>query len=167
MAKTKKEINYVEQHNKAVLRFQKTALFLLWAGVVSLIAILISVLRTDSGLGMALSINIFLNNLINGTSLSDVLKKLLIFIFALISGALFAALGYFARLGKLVFLLIGTSLYVLDFALTFFIYPLAFSNAFTFSIATHVVILGALGIAIYYYFRVIKLNISQGATINE
>lgn len=166
MKKPKKEKNYVALHNQAVLRYQKTALFLLWAGLVSLIAIVISVLRNNRALGMALTLNVFLNNLLLESSLSDILKQLLIIVLAIVTASLFTVLGYFARLGKIVFLLIGGSLYFFDFIGTFFFYPLVFEMNFMFSIATHLVILGAIIIAIVMYYRVLRINKEEGKLVS-
>lgn len=154
----KPQPTYADLHNKAVRLYRKTAIFLLWAGVVSILATIIAIFRSEAGYGMSLAINIYLNRLIAALGLPNYAASLIIFALSIATGALFAVLGFFAQQGKKVFLFVGAALYLADFAALFLVYGANWSTTYAFTIATHLVILGALAIAIYEYFHVIAIE---------
>jgi hypothetical protein len=50
--------------------YRKTAIFLMWAGIISILATVIALFKSEAGYGMSLAINIFLNRLIQALGLS-------------------------------------------------------------------------------------------------
>lgn len=154
----KPQPTYADLHNKAVRLYRKTAIFLMWAGVVSILATIIAIFRSEAGYGMSLAVNIFLNRLIEALELPSFATYLIIFALSIATGALFAVLGFFAQQGKKVFLFVGAGLYLVDFAAVFLVYGANWDTTYAFTIATHLVILGALAIAIFEYFNVIAIE---------
>ena len=159
MKKNQPPLTYAEEHNKAVRLFRKTVIFLMWAGIISILATIIGVFRSEAGFGMSLAFNVLINNLIFNLDLPDYATYLSIFAISIATGALFAALGFFAQQGKKIFLFIGLGLYLFDFGLAFFVYGANWSTTYAFTIATHLVIVGALIIAIYEYYHVIAIEL--------
>jgi len=158
MNKNKTQYSYAELHNKAVRMYRKTALFLLWAGVASVLATLIGIFEVDSGFAMSFSANIYLNHLLLGSDLPSYAKYIIIFAAAILTGALFAALGYFAQLGKKAFLFAALALYLADFAAIFFVYDAIWTTPYAFTLATHLVVLGAVMVAVFSYYNVISIE---------
>ncbi|MFA5421298.1 MAG: hypothetical protein WC344_00685 [Bacilli bacterium] len=158
MKKNVPELSYTEAHNQAVRLYRKSAIFLLWAGIISLIANITGVLSVDSGYGMSLAFNVFINSIFQTSGLTDIAKSLLIIAVALGTGAIFAALGFFAQKGKVLYLFIGTALYLADFGAVFLVYGANWDATYAFTIATHLVILIALGVAIYGYIRFLNIE---------
>jgi hypothetical protein len=158
MKKNKPQLTYAEQHNKAVRLYRKTALFLMWAGVISILATIIAIFRSEAGYGMSLAFNVFINRLIFDFNLPDYATYLSIFAVSIATGAAFTALGFFAKQGKKIFLFVGTGLYLADFVAVFLVYGTNLDTTYAFTIATHLVILGALIIAIYEYYNVIAIE---------
>ncbi len=158
MKSNKPQPTYAEAHNKAVRLYRKTAIFLMWAGIISILATVIALFKSEAGYGMSLAINIFLNRLIHALGLSNLATSLFIFALSVVTGALFAVLGFFAQQGKKIFLFIGAALYLADFAAVFLVYGANWGTTYAFTIATHLVILVALAIAIYEYFNVIAIE---------
>ncbi|MFA5442808.1 MAG: hypothetical protein WCX85_00765 [Bacilli bacterium] len=158
MKNNKPQPTYAKLHNKAVRLYRKTAIFLLWAGVISILATVIGIFRSQAGYGMSLAINVYINRLIATISLPDYAYFLIIFAISIATGALLAVLGFFAQQGKKTFLFVGAALYLADFAVVFLVYGANWDTTYAFTIATHLVILGALLIAIYEYFNVIAIE---------
>ena len=182
-AKPKKVMSYVEAHNRAVNFFRKSAMFLFWAGIIAVGAAVIGVVQTSMGqvyvldeiarnwptsgfaLGFSLEIflaRVFLDNISNGALAGIFLADILIILVSLVLGGGFAALGVFAAKGKRWCLFLGGGLYLADFAALFFVYsylsPITNWTNYAFSIATHVIVLSALVVAIIEYYRVIDIE---------
>lgn len=168
-------MSYSTAHNKAVKMYQKTSIFLLWAGVVNVFAIVIGVIQlaagslvTDfafswpsSGFAMSFSFQIMLNSIMI-RSLEQVVADILMIITGIAFGGLFAFLGFMASKGKKLFLFLGTGLYALDFAAMFFVYESGnvariWTN-YAFTLVTHAIILVACFIAIIQYYNVIHIE---------
>ncbi|MFA5480971.1 MAG: hypothetical protein WC282_01105 [Bacilli bacterium] len=158
MKKPQPQQTYSELHNKAVRLYRKSALFLLWAGIISLLAVVLGLFQQNSGYAMSLAVNILLNRLLLQLGLPGYAYNLLIVAVAIASGALFSALGYFAQLGKKLFLFIGLGLYLADFAVVFIVYEPIWTSEYGITIATHLIILGALFVAVYQYYKVIVIE---------
>lgn len=177
MKKTKRQISYHEAHNRAVKTYQKTSIFLFWAGVVNVFAIIIGVIQNAagsvldntlaylwprSGFAMCFSLQIYLNKLLL-TNISIVaVVDILIILIALVLGALFAFIGFMASKGRRLYLFLGAGLYTLDFGAMFIVYhlgaiPSNWTN-YAFSLAVHALVLGALAIAIWQYYNVIHIE---------
>lgn len=173
--KNKQPITYSQAHNKAVKMYQKTSIFMMWAGLLNVFAIIIGVIQLGtnsvveklsyswptSGFALNFSIQIFINSLLIKT-FDLLLADFLMILIALIIGALFTFLGVYASKGRIKILIIGTSLYALDFIAMFFIYvysgvPFIWTN-YAFTLATHVVVLIAMIIAIIEYYNVIHIE---------
>lgn len=173
--KAKRPITYSEAHNKAVKMYQKTSIFLLWAGVVNVLAIVIGIIQMSanslvsgegidhiwpsSGFAMNFSGQIILNKLII-TSMDSIIADILMIIIAVILGGAFVAVGYFAAKGKRWLLFLGSGIYALDFGAMFFVYqavPMVWTN-YAFTLVTHIVILIACLIAIVEYYNVIHIE---------
>ena len=178
MKKAKHQITYHEAHNRAVRTYQKTSIFLFWAGVVNVFAIIIGVIQNAagslfdnelsylwprSGFSMCLSIQIYLNKLLleNLPSLLAV-ADILIILIGLVLGGLFAFIGFMASKGKRLYLFGGTALYALDFGAMFIVYHLADVKSnwtnYAFTLVVHALVLGALAIAIWQYYNVIHIE---------
>lgn len=158
MKKSKPQLTYVEAHNKAVRLYRKTVIFLMWTGIISILATVIGVFRSESGYGMSLAFNVFINGLLVNLNMPDYATYLSIFAVSIATGALFAALGFFAQQGKKVFLFIGLGLYLADFGAVFFVYGANWSTTYAFTIATHLVIVAALIIAVFEYYQVLTIE---------
>ncbi len=177
--KPRREISYAEAHNKAVNHYRKSSMFLFWAGILSLGAALIGVIQMvsgqlfvlnevsynwpKSGFSLSLSALIALDRLLIDSIQNPVISDILILLSSIIVGAGLAALGFFASKGKRLFLFLGFSLYLLDFAALFFVYyfylaPIYSWTNYLFSIATHVIVLGALVYALICFYRVIDIE---------
>ena len=177
--KAKREIGYVAAHNRAVNLYKKTSTFLLWAGVLNVFSVIIGIIQMmansnlvvneqaynwpRSGFALSFSLQIFLNSLLIN-NLDKVLADVLIILIALSLGALFAFFGVFASKGKLLFLVGGSVIYLLDFVAMFFVYNMfmieqlrTWTN-YAFTLASHVVILIAMTIAIAMYLTVIEIE---------
>ena len=178
MKKARKEVSYVDAHNKAVKLYQKATLFFMWAGILCVFAAVIGVIQSaagasngnitdftwpSSGFALSLSINIYLSYLFL-SSLDMVMANFLIILISLVLGAGFALIGVFSARGKLWLLITGLALYLLDFALSFFVYfasPLSSYFVWTnyaFTLALHVVILAAGIVALIEYYRVLDIE---------
>ena len=157
MKSNKPQPTYAEAHNKAVRLYRKTAIFLMWAGIISILATVIALFKSEAGYGMS-GRQYFLNRLIRALGLSNLATSLFIFALSVATGALFAVLGFFAQQGKKIFLFIGAALYLADFAAVFLVYGANWGTTYAFTIATHLVILVALAIAIYEYLNVIAIE---------
>ncbi len=173
----KRPLTYLEAHNKAVRLYQKSSIFLLWAGIVNLFSIIIGIIQIlassiienlpyawpTSGFSMGLSIQQLVNKLLLENVKGTLIVDFLMIIIALILSAGFALLGFYASRGKKWVLLLGSSLYVADFALMIIVcslnlVPFNYTN-YAFSIATHVVILLACIVAISQYYNVIHIEV--------
>lgn len=172
MRKNKKApLTYADRHNKAVKIYQKTSFFLFWAGIVNAIAAVFGVfgLGTTTINGEVVSYRYSMCFTFN-KALFDMLESysglpqwgysLIIVAIAFVSGALFALLGVLASQGKRNYLFIGSAIYVLDFIGFFFYDFLYWQNwqTFAFGIATHLVIIFFLVVAIFEYFNVLGIE---------
>ena len=174
--KGKRKISYFEAHNKAVRAYQKSSIFLLWAGIINLFSLIIGLIQIaasktlsgltyawpESGFSMNFSLQQLFNRLLIENIASSVLAYVLLILIALFLSASFAFLGFFASRGKKWILLSGFSLYCIDFILLFIfvhfsLIPFVWTN-YAFSLATHVVILIACIIAIIEYYNVIHIE---------
>lgn len=175
MVKTKHNYTYLEAHNKAVKTYQRTAIFLLWSGVVNVFASIIGVIQIsagatmskltflwpNSGFAMCYSGQMVLNSLLI-QNLDQLVADILILLISLILGACFAFIGIFAAKGKKVFLLLGGIIYAIDFASMFFVYksnlvPMVWTN-YAFTLVTHIIILVATCVALVEYYNVIHIE---------
>lgn len=183
--KAKRVIPYSVAHNKAVNLYKKTSTFLLWAGVLNLFSSIIGVIQMvsntnlvvnditynwpRSGFALSFSVQLLIDSLLI-ENLNSVAAYLLIILIALALGTLFAFLGIFSSKGKIVFLLTGTFIYLLDFIAMFFVYTyssvvMVWTN-YAFSLASHVIILIANVIAISMFFSVIEIEKKYKGNIN-
>lgn len=166
----KKPLTYEEAHNKALRLYSKTALFLLWIGVLNVLSSLIGVIQVaksggnwpSSGYALATSFQIAINFALSHLNI-PVWDSLLIFFISVLFGALFAFLGLISTKGYKVPLIIGISLYFLDFIALFLIYflyidPMNMTNFF-FSLILHIFLLGGLFVAVYNYIKIIRLEV--------
>ena len=188
--KAKKTPNYATLHNRHVNLYKKTAMFLLYIGVLALFAVIIGAVQLGSdqlasdvfpypwprsGFALAPTIVIYLTNIIlQGGNFG--LSVFFIILIGLGFGALFATLGMFAARGYLVPLIIGTVLYATDFGFTFmvnnYIYSeysasLSFTNIM-FSTVIHILVILVLGVAIFEHFHVVNIEkrfMKEGKTI--
>lgn len=174
--KEKKQISYVDAHNKAVKTYKRSSLFIFWGGIVNAISTILAVfnignianseLAASYRYSLNFTFNRFLFNAIEYSDLNIVVQIILILLIAFSSSALLAFVGYSASLGKIKFLIGGGIFYLIDFILTFIydnIFPFLFEKSFNwtlyaFSIATHVVILGFIVVAIINYYKVIHIE---------
>ncbi|HBF68343.1 MAG TPA: hypothetical protein DDW20_03375 [Firmicutes bacterium] len=173
--KQKQPITYQQAHNKAVKMYQKTSIFLMWAGLLNIFAIIIGAIQLGtnsiienlsfkwptSGFALNFTLQIFLNCLIL-KSCDLLLANFLMILIAIVLGAGFACLGVFASKGRIKILLIGTGLYALDFIAMFFVYiysgvPSIWTN-YAFTLACHVVVLVGMIIAIVEYYNVLHIE---------
>lgn len=171
----KKPITYHEAHNKAVKMYQKTSIFLMWAGLLNIFAIIIGTIQLGtnsvienisfkwptSGFALNFTLQIFINSLLL-KSCDLLLADFLMILIALILGAGFTFLGIFASKGRIKILLLGTVLYALDFVAMFFVYvysgiPSIWTN-YAFTLAAHVVVLVGMIIAIVEYYNVLHIE---------
>ena len=190
MKKAKRQITYTEAHNRAVRMFQRTSIFLLWAGVVNVFALIIGVIQNSagsvlnnelvyawprSGFAMCFSLQIYLNKLLLENLSIAAVADIVMILIALVLGGAFAFGGFLASKGKWLALFIGTVLYALDFGAMFFVYHFGgvihnWTN-YAFTLAVHVIVLGALVIAISQYYNVIHIEKvfkgSDALNINE
>ena len=176
--KPKREISYIDAHNKAVKHYQKASLFLLYAGVLGLFAAIIGVVQMattqvevlpgefnwpSSGFALSLSLQIYLDSLLLA-HLDQVLASFLIIILSLVFGSLFGFLGYFATRGRRIFLIIGLALYFLDFIFMFFFYHLNLGSVgfvwtnYAFSLALHVIVIGFAIAGLVFYYQVFDIE---------
>ena len=176
--KPKKVMNYVEAHNRAVNFYRKSAMFLFWAGILAVGAVIIGIIQLvaqktfviesisyqwpTSGFAVAFSLVIFLAKIFIDVMPNQALADIVLILVTLLLGGGFAALGIFASKGKRWCLFLGGGLYLADFAALFFVYhyisPLVNWTNYAFSIATHVIILSALVVAIIEYYRVLDIE---------
>ncbi len=179
----KRPITYGEAHNKAVRMFKRSSIFLLWAGIVNLFAVIIGVIQSaagsilsseickitwpTSGYALSFSIQIFLNSLLV-PAMDPGLAYFLMLLIAAGFSALFVFIGLFASKGRLGLLIAGGALYALDFVGMFFVYgftqvPAVWTN-YAFTLATHAIIFAAVVVAIIEYYNVIHIEkIFKGA----
>lgn len=151
-------VTYEVAHNKAVRQFKKMSIFILWAGVLNVISALIAIFQASSDYSFCFAFNnaIFLK-LEDLLVASPALLKILIISIAVVSGAIFAAVGYFASLGHRVFLFGGAIAYFLDFVVLFiFIAPS--NGSFLTSILIHAMLMVAIGMSLFAYFSVLAIE---------
>ena len=176
--KVKKVVSYIDAHNRAVNFYRKSAMFLFWAGIIAVGASIIGIVQMvagqnyvyeeivyawpTSGFALGFSLEIFLARLFLNVIDTPALADVLIILVSLILGGGFGALGVFASKGKRWCLFLGGGLYLADFAALFFVYqylsPITNWTNYAFSIATHVIVLSALIVAIIEYYRVIDIE---------
>lgn len=172
--KNKRELTYKEEHNKHFFRFQKASRVMIWAGAISFISLVVSVLQAlqkqsalffyfcfgiDDVIFRALTfIPYFQNN--NGF----VLYIVLIFIISIITTAGAVLLSVYASQGKKKPLWAMFIIYAID---TLAIIGSYFLGENIISIwmmfGLHVIVLAFLGIAIYEYYKVIEVAVKHGA----
>lgn len=180
MAKKEKRVQtYSERHNKAVRLYQKSSLFLMWAGIVNALASILGVFGVGTSIdaegnlvdyrySMCLSVNRMINVALENSGLDQWVFSLIIVLLSLAFGALFSLFGYLASIGKRTYLLVGGGLYALDFVLFFYAFLATNWTTYAFGLATHAVIFIAIGIAIFEYFNVLsierhyKMNVAKG-----
>ncbi len=171
----KHQITYSEAHNKAVKMYQKTSIFILWAGVVNVFAIVVGVIQLaanstvssmpfkwpSSGFAMCLTCQMLLNSIMI-QSLDSLAADILMILVGLVIGGGFAAIGFFASKGKRWLLLLGSGLYAIDFGGMFFGYESGLVartwTNYAFTLVTHIVVLIACLIAIVEYYNVLHIE---------
>lgn len=151
-------ITYDAAHNKAVRQYKKMSLFILWSGILNIVSAMVAVLQTGTAdFPLSYGFNdILFRLLINNSGLSLLWLDISIIAIAVGSGLLFAALGIFANMGNLTFLIISAALYVLDFIAIFVFIPLAEINITI--IAIHIMFTFAIGASFYTYFKVLDIE---------
>lgn len=171
----KKQITYQSAHNRAVRMFQRSAIFILWAGVVNVFATLIGVIQIaskksvfsglsyswpSSGFALCLSGQIAINNLLL-KSMSELGADLLIMLISIIIGGALAFVGFLASRGRKWFLFIGSGLLALDFAGMFFVYaylaPYVWTN-YAFTLVMHALVFAACVFAIVEFYNVLHIE---------
>ena len=178
----KKTMDYVTAHNRAVNWFRRTSRFIFWVGILAVFATVIGIVqmvrgsyfKVDdvarlwplSGFSLSFSFHIFLAYICLAYIPSSIVAEIVIILIVLVLGGGFAALGIFASKGKLVFLIVSTSLYLLDFASVFPVYYYVYPNTplnyswtnYAFMIAVHVIVLSAMVISLIEYYRVLDIE---------
>lgn len=174
MKSKRQPMNYCSAHNRAVRMYQRSSIFILWAGIVNVFACLIGVIQSalsssfeglayawpKSGFALALVAQMVVNNLLL-KSMSAVGADLLIILIALVVGGALAFLGFLASRGRKWLLFIGTAIIALDFAGMFFAYaymiPYNWTN-YAFTLVLHVLLLGACVVAIVEFYNVLHIE---------
>jgi hypothetical protein len=158
MEKNLSNADYETAHNRAVRQYKKMSMFILWSGVLNLVAAIMTVIRgTEADFALAYTFNaIIYRVLIEQSSMTTFLLGLLIISIGALSAIIFAAIGFFATLGKRLFLFLGTGLYILDFIALFIFAPAGDSNLAM--LFMHAMISIALGVAIFSYYKVIDIE---------
>lgn len=170
----RRAMNYLNAHNRAVRMYQRSSIFILWAGIVNVFAALIGVIQNAtnnafgglsyswprSGFALCLTAQIAINNLLL-KSMSEVGADLLIMLISVVLGGAFAVLGFLASRGRKWLLFLGTGLIALDFGAMFFVYaylaPYVWTN-YAFTLAIHVLVLLACVFAIFEFYNVIHIE---------
>lgn len=153
-----KPISYEAAHNRAVRHYKKMSIFLLWAGVLNVMTAVVAVVKGGGNdYSMCFAFNQILFLLLGSTSLPAVTQIVLVVAIAVISGAAFALLGYFASLGSKVCLFTGGILYFLDFV-ALFIWISPNSSSYVLSIVMHALFLFSIMAALFAYYSVIAVE---------
>lgn len=174
--RAKRPITYSEAHNRAVRMYHRTSIFLLWAGVMSLFASVLGVIQISagtivegaalkwptSGFSLGLSIEMLFYSMLIKSNLDLAVIGILIILIGILFGGMFALIGIFASKGYRWVLFVGTGLYALDFAASFFIFaysdvPSIFTN-YMLTIFIHIFILAACVVAIIEYYNVLHIE---------
>ena len=177
-------MSYRSAHNRAVRMYQRSSIFILWAGIVNVFASLIGVIQIaagssfeglayswpKSGFALTLVAQMVINNLLL-KSMSTIGADLLIMFISLVIGGAFGFLGFLASRGRKWLLFIGTGLIALDFAAMFFAYaymiPYVWTN-YAFTLALHVLLLGACVLAIVEFYNVLHIEkVFNGENISK
>lgn len=167
----KKQLPYHQAHNKALNTYNKASMFLLWAGVLNILSALIGIIQSFSsdtyqwpvsGYSMSFSTQIIINFFsFDNLDMNSLYSSLIIIASSLLLGSIFCFLGMEAKKGKIKILIIGAILYLIDFILMFIVYAYVVPFIWTpyaFTLATHVVILIAVAVAIYQYFNIFSIE---------
>ena len=151
-------VTYEVAHNKAVRQFKKMSIFILWAGVLNVISAVIAIFQAGSDYSLCFAFNniIFLELGAHLAS-SPALLKILIVVIAVVSGAAFAAVGYFASLGHKAFLFTGAIAYFLDFIVLFVFIDPSYTGYLT-SILIHAMLMIAIMFSLFAYYSVLAIE---------
>lgn len=174
------KVSYSTAHNNAVKSYKKTSLMIFWVGILGVFASLIGLIQMATGkflivggvtmrwpqFGYSLapsSLIMLARGLIELMPKNNILPSVLIFVISILVGSLFGFLGIFAGKGRIGYLIVGTSLYVLDsFAMIplFLVVIKGQNSIFNLlsTIGVHLVVLGGLIIAFIQYFRVFAIE---------
>jgi hypothetical protein len=150
--------NYPYEHNKAVNRYKRTALFLLWAGLINIIATIIEQFRFPPSYAFMFSSNGILSYSFGLWLSNPILLAIITSLIAFIIGGIFVFLGYYASLGHKWALLTGSAIYLLDFISLLIFFPGSSYFDFILAVAVHVSFSVTFFIAIITYEEVIALE---------
>jgi hypothetical protein len=180
--KEKKQLTYAEAHNKAFWAFHKSSRILIWAGVLNMAGLLITLLQgyidslqpqyfiegtvlfntlmaTRFNYSLGFSIDSLFNRLIEMQSLADVWFVISIIAIAIVMSAFSIMLGVFASQGKKIALFGGTAFYLLDFVAIIGCYLLGEPSIYLWIMfGLHIVILFFLLVAIFEYYNLFTIE---------
>jgi len=147
-------VSYEVAHNRAVRQYKKMSIFILWAGVLNVVSTVIAIFQNSTDYSLCFSFN---NVIFLILGQSTPLLKIIIVLIAVASGALFAAVGYFASLGHKAFLFTGAIAYFLDFVVLFiFINPS--NDGYLTSILIHAMLMIAIMFSLFAYYSVLAIE---------
>lgn len=175
--KEKKPLTYVEAHNKAFWAFHKSSRILVWAGILNVAGLLISLIQTtdasippayfiDSSylaarlistnynFSLGFSTGSFVFRLLEGVEMHVAGFIASIIVIAIVLSAISIILGVFASQGKKWALFTGFGLYLADMAMIIACYALGEPASYLWiMIGVHVVILAFLIVAVFQYYN--------------
>lgn len=162
--KKRRALTYAEQHNRSLKIYQNTASFLSWAGIMNFLGAVFALFNAQGStfyyLNFAFNNWIFRSFEASGLALNNfVLFSVLILLIAASTGAIYILLGQLARRGYSTPLIIGTSVYLLDMVLLFFIPPyLEGPNYIQIAFIFHALLLAMMIVSVIFYFHILHLE---------
>lgn len=164
--KEKRKPSYVELHNNAVIRFQKSSRIFIWAGVVNFIGLIIGHIQYATGsvanppFYFCFGMGNFLFDLLYNSGLDIVWLYVIAYIvsFLLTGGAVL--LGVFSSQAKRNILFTTVSIYFIDWVFVLLAFFLAGETwtGLLFNGGIHVIITFFLILAVYEYYNVINIE---------
>lgn len=175
--KEKKPLTYVEAHNKAFWAFHKSSRILIWAGILNVAGLLISLIQTTDAsilpvyfiepsylasrlvhtsynFSLGFSTGSFIFRLLEGVDMHIAGFIALVIVIAVIFSTISIVFGVFASQGKKWALFTGFGLYLADMAMIVACYALGEPSVYLWiMIGIHVVILAFLSVAVFQYYN--------------
>ena len=173
MARKKRERaprSYVQMHNGAVIRYQRASRIMVWAGVLNFVGLIISNIQFVTGQVEKIQFhfcfgisNFFFNLLRDRAELPDAWFYIILYGVTLIMTAGAVLLGVYSSQAKKKVLIASIAIYFVDWImmlLAFFtaVEPQSELMVLFFSGGIHIIITFFLIIALYEYYKVIKIE---------
>ena len=174
-AKKPRVLSYEEKHNRHYGYFSKASRVLLWAGIINVVSLLVSIIQAYTNEGSSiyfyfcfgfndLIFKLLYNNVTYFSTSGMWLYIIIIILIAMISSAGSVLLSINAAKGKKFFLWFGFGFYIIDTLLIALCYYFGGESitSIWFMIAFHAIIIAFQCVSLYEYYKIVALAKQYG-----